>query len=364
MQRRAFFKTAALAGLAAPMTVKDAAAYVPSHNWDKYDFGSGPAVKDRLNQGPFPHTAPERILPAGKVVIATTPSEDVVPNFGKGAVTYITANMGIDEIVGDNKLQAIEDLVRVPFGQKLYMRPTWREIQKRRGRLDFPEYWKVAFDLAKKYDKRVGFHIQLRAPDYREEALPDFILKNVPMVRLEGTWRPDRPSPVPEPRYDHPYYEEPRYDHPYFQDAFRELNELLAAEYNGHPQVEFFDTFMYGFWGEGHTGPFTNNPFPDYRTAERTWVHMFDVQLENWTKTPLLTNIMPDISRVGNSELVDRTVRSHNWLYAATIYIENEPIDAVSNRPPWIAAAVELGGAQGIVEESEEAIAGHQGRRR
>ena len=29
---------------------------------------------------------------------------------------------------------------------------------------------------------------------------------------------------------------------------------------------------MYGFWGEGHTWPFTDHPFPDGTTAERTFV--------------------------------------------------------------------------------------------
>lgn len=359
MQRRAFFKTAALAGLAAPMTVKSGAGHIPAHNWDKYDFGSGPSVKHRLNQGPFPHHAPE--LPGGVVVMSNTPSEDVVPNFGKGPITYIVANMGLAEIVGDDKLKAIEELVRLPLGQKLYIRPTWREIQPRRGRLEFPEYLKVVFDLARKFDKRVGFRVQLRAPDYREEALPQFIIDNVPMVRLKGEWRPPRKSTVVEPRYDHPYYEEPRYDHPYFQDAFAELNGLLAAEFNGSPLLEFFDTFMYGFWGEGHTAPFLNNPFPDYRTAERTWVRMLETQLQHWTKTPLMTNVQPDSSHVGNSELVDLTIRTHNWLRADTIFVANEQIEMISNRPPWIAAALEVGGAQGIMEESPESISANDG---
>lgn len=361
MKRRAWCKTAALAGLASPLTVKPSGAHVVAHNWDRYDFGSGPAPKIRLNQGPFPEYAPEDLYPGGEVVMATTPTSEVIPNFGKGPVTYITGNMGLAEIVGDDKLRAIEELVRMPLGQKLYLRPTWREIQQRRGRLDFPEYWKLVFDLAKTHGKRVGFRIQMRAPDYREEALPDFILKNVPMVRLAGAWRPERPSRVVEPRYDHPHYDEPRYDHPYFQDAFRELNGLLAAEFNGNPQVEFFDTFMYGFWGEGHTWPFTNTPFPDYATAERTWIRMFDVQVEHWTRTPLMTNTQPDVSRVGNAELVDRTVRSHNWLRTDTIFIENQQIETVSNRPPWIAAAIEVGGADGIAQESEEAIRAREG---
>ena len=100
---------------------------------------------------------------------------------------------------------------------------------------------------------------------------------------------------------------------------------------------------MYGFWGEGHTWPFTDNPFPDGETAERTFVSMLDVQLEHWKRTPLATNTQPDWSRVGNSELVDRTIRSHNWLRTDTIFIENEQIEAISNRPPWVAAVLEVG---------------------
>ena len=37
----------------------------------------------------------------------------------------------------------------------------------------------------------------------------------------------------------------------------------------------------------GIRGPFVNTPFPDYQTAERTWVKMLEVQLEHFTKTPL-----------------------------------------------------------------------------
>ena len=67
--------------------------------------------------------------------MTTTPTEDVVPNYGKGLVTYITADSGTEEIKSDNIPQAIEDLVRFPLGQQLYIRPTWREVQPRPGRL-------------------------------------------------------------------------------------------------------------------------------------------------------------------------------------------------------------------------------------
>ena len=39
-------------------------AWVPSHNWEKYDFGGGPQVKDRLYQGPFPQYEPEAFYDA------------------------------------------------------------------------------------------------------------------------------------------------------------------------------------------------------------------------------------------------------------------------------------------------------------
>jgi hypothetical protein len=48
MRRREFLKAGGAMATAA------GAPYVPAHNFDKYDFGSGPRVADRLNQGPFP----------------------------------------------------------------------------------------------------------------------------------------------------------------------------------------------------------------------------------------------------------------------------------------------------------------------
>jgi len=47
---------------------------------------------------------------------------------------------------------------------------------------------------------------------------------------------------------------------------------------------------------------------------------------------------------------VDRTVRSHNWLRTDTIFVENEQIEAISNRPPWVAAVLEVGMSDGSPE--------------
>jgi hypothetical protein len=341
MQRRDFLKSSAALALAGEFAGGRANAFVPDHNWGNYDFGSGPTVTDRLNQGPFPQYPPAAVIPTDDVVMTTTPCDDPVPNYGKGLITYITADMGTDEIKADNVSQAIEDLVEFPLGQQLYIRPTWREVQPRPGRLELPDYLKLVFDLAKKNNKRIGLRIQMSAPDYTHQAaLPDFVLDKVPKVDLVLSDKENQRSAERYLRNPHARYQ-PRFDDPFFQQAFGELVGLLAAEFNGSPQIEFIDTFMYGFWGEGHTWPFGNNPFPDYQTAERTWIGMLEVQLEHFTKTPLLTNTQPDYSRVGNSELVDRTLRSNNWIRSDTIFIENEQIEALSNRPPWIAAVLE-----------------------
>lgn len=339
MDRRGFLKSSSALAMAAGLGAKDAQGLVPAHNWNKYDFGSGPPVSDRLDQGPFPSAT----LPDASVIMTTTSSDEAVPNYGKGLVTYLTLAYDWHNyadtpgIKSDKMSQMIEDLARFPLAQTLYIRPTWREIQPRPGRLDFADYLKLIFDLAKKNNKRVGFRITMSAPEYfNHPALPDFVLEKVPLVKLVG---PRKGIYAQNPYANY----QPRYDHPYFQQAFRELIGLLAAKFNGNPLIEFIDTFMYGYWGEGHTWPFVNNPFPDYQTAERTWVEMLNVQLEHFTKTPLVTNTQPDSSHVGNSEVLDRTVRTNNWIRSDTIFIENEQIEELSNRPPWVAVALEQG---------------------
>jgi len=93
----------------------------------------------------------------------------------------------------------------------------------------------------------------------------------------------------------------------------------LAQEYNGNPEVEYVDAFLYGFWGEGHTWPFENHPFESDAVAENTWIKTFEPQLRCWSKTPLVMNTHPDWSRVGNSELLARAVQTSNWLRTDSI---------------------------------------------
>src|SRR5215469_10444815 len=111
MQRRDFLKSAVAVAVAGELERGKAEGKVPAHLWGKYDFGSGPQVADRLNQGPFPQYPPDAVIPTDDVVMTTTSTDAVVPSYGKGLVTYITADSGTDEIKSENISRAIEDLV-------------------------------------------------------------------------------------------------------------------------------------------------------------------------------------------------------------------------------------------------------------
>ena len=60
MLRRDFLKSSVALAAAVELGAGEAHGLVRAHNWGNYDFGSGPPVKDRLNQGPFPSVSTRR----------------------------------------------------------------------------------------------------------------------------------------------------------------------------------------------------------------------------------------------------------------------------------------------------------------
>src|SRR5207244_10858989 len=126
----------------------------------------------------------------------------------------------------------------VPAGRKVYFGVDWRDGARVPGKLELGGPWKLTCGLAGRYQKRVGVRVMMSYPDITDSPLPEFLRNKIPMVKL-GDWQS-------RTRYD------PRYDDPAFQAAFRELVDLLAESYDGHADVEYVHTFLYGFWGEGH----------------------------------------------------------------------------------------------------------------
>ena len=307
-------------------------ADVPEHLWQGFDFGSGPPVRERLNQGPFDIGQDQ----GWQTVLFTTPSQKPLRNPGQGLVGYAWEESGpsLAARAGrENLEQHIEKMSGLPFVDVLYIRCDWRDVQSRPGKLDLGPVWQLTLDAAKRKGLRVAFRIQLSNQSFQPEevALPSFLRDKVPLVpigRVPG--REDQ-------------YREPRYDHPEFQKAFAELNDLLAAQFEGNPLIEWMDVMQYGFWGEGHTSDFPS-PFPDYLTGERTFVAMTQRQIDTWKKTPLAVNTQPDISNVGNRTVIDVAVRAGAWLRSDSIIVE-EPIqiEELANRPSWLAAILEDG---------------------
>jgi hypothetical protein len=327
MKRRDLLKAAAIVPAIA------ARADVTPHLWQGYDFGSGLPVRERLNQGPFDVGQDE----GWRTILFTTASEKPVRNRGLGLVGYTWEEGGpsLAARAGRESLeQHVEKLASLPFVDVLYIRCDWRNVQKRAGHLDLDPVWPLTLAAAKQHGLRVAFRIQLSNTVFQPKqiALPEFLRSQVPLVKIGRI-----------PAKDGGEYVEPRYDHPEFQKAFAELNDLLAQQFEGNPLIEWMDLMQYGFWGEGHTSNYPN-PFPDYLTAERTFVNMTRLQLDTWKKTPLAVNTQPDISHVGNREVVDMAVRAGAWLRSDSIIVE-EPIqiEELANRPPWSAAILEDG---------------------
>lgn len=328
MRRRDLMKAAAL-GAATPL----ARAGVPAHLWSGYDFGSGPTARDRLNQGPFGIDQDQ----GWRTLAGTTALEGPVPNFGLGLVGYtweeggpsLAARQGRETLE-----QHVERMASLPFVDVLYIRCDWRDVQKQPGRLDMHPVWALTLDAARRHGKRVAFRVMISntvgQPKYL--ALPDFVRDRVPIVEIGSL-----------PDYGNFQFREPRYDHPEFRKAFQSLVELLAARFDGEPLVEWIDLMQYGLWGEGHTGGMPS-PFPDYPTAERTMLDLTRLQLDAFRHAQLAVNTQPDISHTGNREVVDACVRAGAWLRSDSIMVEEpEQIEALANRPAWLASIMEDG---------------------
>ena len=334
MRRRDFLKTGAALGTVGSLMSPRLRADVPDHLWEGYNFGA-PTVMNRLDQGPFGVTQDDGWF----TIFLTHPSRDHVRNFGTGLVGYTWEENGPALTVqcGEETLeQSVEKMAKLPFVDVLYIRCDWRDVHTGPGKLELSPVWEATFDAAKRHGLGVAFRIQMSSPNIQPEklSLPDFLHGKVPLVNI------GHKSKEHHTTYD---FYEPRYDSPEFQKAFADLNELLATRFDGHPQLEYMDLMMYGFWGEGHTNDLPS-PFPDYLTAEKTFVQMTQLQMQTWKKTPLAVNTEPDISNVGNRQVQDMAARVGCWLRSDSVAMD-EPIqiEQLSQRPPWMAIVMEDG---------------------
>ena len=133
------------------------AADVRPQLWQGHDFGPGPVVSDRLDQGPFGIEQDE----GWYTIATTTPSGARVRNPGLGLVGYTWEENGpaLAARAGRATLeQSVEALASLPFVDVLYIRCDWRDVQSRPGRLDLAP--------------GLGAHPRRRAPPRPARRLP------------------------------------------------------------------------------------------------------------------------------------------------------------------------------------------------
>src|SRR5262245_35831824 len=136
------------------------AADVPAHLWQGYDFGAGPAIHERLNQGPFDIEQDQ----GWQTILYTTPSERPLRNPGLGLVGYAWEESGASLAVRAGKEtleQHVEKISSLPFVDVLYIRCDWHDVQSQPRRLDLNPVWPLVLDAAKRKGLRVAFRIQL-----------------------------------------------------------------------------------------------------------------------------------------------------------------------------------------------------------
>jgi hypothetical protein len=141
MDRRSFIKRGEALGL---LPLLPAGMYfqegrIPPHNWDGHDFGPPPTITDRLEQGPFSSYGDDATARGSDIVMVTSPSNEPISNYGMGMVTYLCDEVGPPKAREGELYNELEALVKYSLGDKLYLRVDWRDIQKNKGRLDFPE---------------------------------------------------------------------------------------------------------------------------------------------------------------------------------------------------------------------------------
>src|ERR1700735_190642 len=211
------------------------------------DLNFGPAVAERLNQGPFDIDQDQ----GWQTVLFTTPSEKPQRNPGLGLVGYTWEEGGPSVAVREGRQtleEHVEKMASLPFVDVLYIRCDWRNVQKQAGRLDLDPVWDLTMAAAKRHGLRVAFRVQSSNTVFQPQqlALPEFLQARVPLVKI-GAMGKHGDSGLSGGATGN--WIEPRYDHPEYQKALAELNHLLAERFDGDPLIEWVDMMHLGFWG-------------------------------------------------------------------------------------------------------------------
>ena len=177
LRRRDFVKAGGAAGGGRRGAGARRAPTCRTHLWAGYDFGPGPALADRLNQGPFGIEQDE----GWYTIEATTPSDAAAAQPGPRASSATRSRRAGPRSprarAARRSSARWRRMAALPFADVFYIRCDWRDVQSRPGRLDLHPVFALTREAARSSGRRFGFRVQLSNTEHQpqELALPDFL---------------------------------------------------------------------------------------------------------------------------------------------------------------------------------------------
>lgn len=226
-------------------------------------------------------------------------AEGAVPNFGMGVCGYVCSDHMHTGYTQAEWLASqaspprppdrpsIEKLAMLPHVDNLYLRVEWRDVQKRKGKLDLPPAWEWLLQAVEDSGKRWSFRVMNCSPhSAAEHSLPGFLAGRLPMVPY---WRTGMPGP--QPKYFARYSEE-------YLKWWQELLCLLGERFDAHPLLEYVDVSGFGLWGEGHHyasyepgGPVVNRQCEGRERMEQVVQRLVTGHMAAFQRTPAVLSV-------------------------------------------------------------------------
>jgi hypothetical protein len=141
-----------------------------------------------------------------------------------------------------SKLDPSDTVDDFPGLSTVYLRVPWAYLEPEEGRFN----WALFDTPAQRWiakGKRVAFRVTC-SENWMPYATPEWV-KN---AGAKGTFYQYGEGPTPQARaWD------PDFGDPIFLEKLDQFLSVMAARYDGNPNVAFVDVGSYGLWGEGHT---------------------------------------------------------------------------------------------------------------
>jgi hypothetical protein len=175
-----------------------------------------------------------------------------------------------------SKLEPSDTVDDFPGLSTVYLRVPWALIEPEEGRFN----WALFDTPAQRWiakGKRVALRVTC-SENWMPYATPEWVKK----AGAKGTFYQYRKGPTPQGKsWD------PDFGDPIFLQKLDQFLSVMAARYDGNPNVAFIDIGSYGLWGEGHT--LMSSQVPEAKAREIIKQHI-DLYTKHFQRTLLCVN--------------------------------------------------------------------------